>query len=73
MVLSPYESERLLRLARAAARSEEIFGNLGEGVAWLKLPNATLDGNTPLLLLDTYVGVDWVMDMLGRIEHGVFS
>ena len=73
MFLSPYESERLLRVARAAARSEEIFGDLGEGVAWLKSPNAALDGNTPLSLLDTFVGVDCVMDMLGRIEHGVFA
>lgn len=73
MFLSPYESERLLRLARAVARSDEVFGDLGEGVVWLKSPNAAQDETTPWSLLDTYVGFDCVMDMLGRIEHGVFA
>ena len=73
MVLSPYESERLLRLARVVARSDEVFGDLGEGVVWLKSPNAAQDGATPWSLLDTYVGFDCVMEMLGRIEHGVFA
>lgn len=73
MVLSPHESERLFRVARVAARSGEIFGDLGGGVDWLKSPNSALDGNTPLSLLDTCVGADCVMDTLGRIEHGVFA
>lgn len=73
LLLLPNESERLFHLARAVARSYEVFGDLGEGIVWLKSPNAAQDGTSPWSLLDTYVGFECIMDMLGRIEHGVFA
>jgi uncharacterized protein (DUF2384 family) len=32
-----------------------------------------MGGQTPLDLLDTIFGVEQVMNLLGRIEHGVYS
>ncbi len=71
--LTSAESSRLVRLARAVARGGEVFEDLGAAVDWLKMPNASLGGTTPLSLLDTDIGVESVMDTLGRIEHGVFA
>lgn len=71
--LSSEESSKLLRLARAVARSEEVFEDLDASIHWLKSANASLGGATPLSLLDTDIGAEGVMDTLGRIEQGVFA
>ncbi len=71
--LTSEESSRLVRLARAVARGEEVFEDLDAAVDWLKSPNASLGGRTPLSLLDTDIGAESVIDTLGRIEHGVFA
>ncbi|MBI4986423.1 MAG: DUF2384 domain-containing protein [Rhodocyclales bacterium] len=71
--LNSEESAKLLRLARVVERAETIFESLEAAIGWLKSPSAALSGATPLSLLDTDVGAESVMDMLGRIEHGVFA
>lgn len=71
--LTPCESERMFRIARVVGRAEEVFGDLANGLEWLKSPNSSLGGTSPMSLLDTYIGADWVMETLGRIEHGVFA
>lgn len=72
-ILTPHESERILRVARVVGRAEKVFGDLAKGLEWLKSPNGSLGGVSPISLLDTYTGADWVMDTLGRVEHGVFA
>lgn len=71
--LSPVESDRLYRLARIIARTEEVFGSQEKASLWLKEPNRALGLQTPLSLLDTDEGARRVEDVLIRIEHGVFS
>lgn len=71
--LSPEESAKLLRLARVVERAETVFENADLALNWLQSPNAALCGVTPLSLLDTDIGADSVLDILGRIEHGVFA
>jgi putative toxin-antitoxin system antitoxin component (TIGR02293 family) len=72
-VLTPEESAKLLRLARVARRATEVFEKSEAAVDWLKRPNRALGGERPLDLLDTDIGGENVLDVLGRIEHGVFS
>jgi putative toxin-antitoxin system antitoxin component (TIGR02293 family) len=72
-VLNADESSKLLRLARVISRAQEVFDDPAAAVDWLKAPNATLRGKTPLSLLDTDIGAESVLDTLGRIEHGVFA
>jgi putative toxin-antitoxin system antitoxin component (TIGR02293 family) len=67
------ESAKLLRLARVVERAGEVFEDLGAALDWLKSPNASLSGVTPLSMLDTDIGAEAVLDTLGRIEHGVFA
>lgn len=71
--LSPHESERLLRAAKTVARAEDVLGDLANGFAWLKTPNISLGGVTPVSLIDTEIGSELVADVLGRIEHGIFA
>ena len=40
---------------------------------WLKEPSWALGDVTPLQYADTELGAQGVEDLLGRIEHGVFT
>jgi putative toxin-antitoxin system antitoxin component (TIGR02293 family) len=71
--LSPTESERVLRLSRAIARATDVLGDRENAASWLLGINRALGGVTPLSLLDTDVGLQQVLDILGRIEYGVYS
>lgn len=72
-MLNSEESAKLVRLARIVERADEVFEDLETALNWLKTPNTALFRATPLSLLDTDIGAESVMDMLGRIEHGVFA
>lgn len=71
--LSPGESDRLFRVVRIAVQAAEILGGREQASRWLHAPNRALGGQTPLELLDTDLGSRQVEDVLGRIEHGVYS
>jgi putative toxin-antitoxin system antitoxin component (TIGR02293 family) len=71
--LDPEASERVVRLARVAARAREVLGDADEMRRWLRAPNRALGMEAPITLLDTDLGTVTVLDVLGRLEHGVFS
>lgn len=72
-VLNSEETAKLVRLARVVERAGQVFEDLDAALDWLKSPNTSLGGATPLSLLDIDVGAESVLDTLGRIEHGVFA
>ena len=72
-MIPPVEADRLYRLARVFAHALEVFRDRDKAAAWVNRPNHVLGGCTPLSLLDTAIGVDQVDELLGRIEHGIFS
>jgi putative toxin-antitoxin system antitoxin component (TIGR02293 family) len=71
--LRPAESDRLFRLVRVAAQAVEVLGSEKKASRWLHASNRALGGEAPLALLDTDVGARQVEEVLGRIEHGVYS
>lgn len=71
--LSPVESDRLYRLASAATEAEAVLGSRAKAVVWLNSANRALAGETPLSVLDTDIGFRRFRDVLGRLEHGVYS
>jgi putative toxin-antitoxin system antitoxin component (TIGR02293 family) len=71
--LNKAESDRLYRIARLGARAEEVLGSIASAERWLKEPQPALGSETPLSMLDTDEGAQLVGDLLGRIEHGVYS
>lgn len=72
--LLPDESDRLLRAARVFGRALELYdGNRAGAVQWLfrKLP--ALGWSAPIEISRTEVGAREVENLIGRIEHGVYS
>ena len=67
------ESDRLLRLTRAAALAEEVLGTREKAAAWLRKANRALGGVSPLDRLDTDLGARQVEQILYRVAHGVYS
>lgn len=72
-VLKPDESERILRIGRLYERACEVLGSPEAARRWLDRPLRALGGVVPLEHADTEPGAREVEDVLGRIEHGVFS
>jgi putative toxin-antitoxin system antitoxin component (TIGR02293 family) len=71
--LQPDESEHVLRLAALLERAAQVFEDEADAADWLRTANLALGGTTPLALADTELGAREVDDLLGRIEHGVYS
>ncbi len=71
--LAADESDRLYRFSRILAHAEGVFGSCAKANQWLHRPNRALNGAIPLALLDTDIGANQVDDVLGRLEHGIFS
>lgn len=73
-MLEPAESERLFRVAQVFERAAELFeGDAAAARRWLTEPVRGLGQRIPLELSRTQVGAQLVLDLIGRLERGVFS
>jgi putative toxin-antitoxin system antitoxin component (TIGR02293 family) len=71
--LATDESERVLRLAALLEHATRAFDDEADAAEWLRSSNVALGGVAPLDLADTEFGAREVDDLLGRLEHGVYS
>ncbi len=71
--LSDTASERLLKLAEIACAGTQAFNSAKLFRQWLQQPLRPLGGQRPVDLMLNMYGLDTVRDLLGRIEHGVYS
>ena len=67
------ESERLWELARLFVRAVEVLESEAGAVHWFKSQIQALGWATPLSYARTAVGLRELDNILGRIEHGVYS
>ena len=68
------ESERLLRIATVFEKATQLFeGDITGAVTWLTNPKQALGHETPLAFSRTEIGAREVENLIGRLEHGVFS
>jgi putative toxin-antitoxin system antitoxin component (TIGR02293 family) len=67
----PREEQELM-LSAIADRATAVIGNRPEAMRWMGTPVPALDYATPISLLHSKRGVDKVLTVLGRIEHGIF-
>ncbi len=67
------ESERLWELSRLFSRAVQVLESEPGAVHWFKNPIQALGWATPLAYARTAVGLRELDNILGRIEHGVFS
>ena len=71
-VLRREEGDRAARVARVLNMALSYFdGNREHALDWLKHPNPALAGETPLRRADTATGAEDVIDLIGRLEHGI--
>jgi putative toxin-antitoxin system antitoxin component (TIGR02293 family) len=68
-VLTPVNSERLIRVARVTAKARETFGR-EKADLWMERTTTALAGQAPMALLATESGARAVELLLGRIDHG---
>ncbi len=71
--LKAAESELIYRFSKVLVAATEILGNRDKAREWLLKENRALNGERPIALLDTGIGFEDVMDVLHRIEFGVYS
>ncbi|MGE4536928.1 MAG: antitoxin Xre/MbcA/ParS toxin-binding domain-containing protein [Desulfovibrio sp.] len=65
--------EDISLIADIIKRATEVFGNKEKAQQWLSKPLAVFQKKSPLQYAETKEGADFVLDILGRIEYGVFS
>jgi putative toxin-antitoxin system antitoxin component (TIGR02293 family) len=72
--LQPVESERLLRVSTLFEKAVALFeGDKRAALNWLQSPQPGLGGYRPFDFAKTEIGARAVEDLIGRLEHGVFS
>lgn len=68
-----YISDRLIHLAELFAKGNEVFNGMEGFTEWLHLPSIDLNGETPVNHIHTRKGIDDLLTILGRIEHGILA
>jgi putative toxin-antitoxin system antitoxin component (TIGR02293 family) len=72
--LTHEESERILRMSRIVNAAFNLYeGRQESAISWLRKENRALGGETPLSMSGTEIGSEEVLNLIGRLEHGVFS
>ncbi|MFC7444558.1 MULTISPECIES: type II RES/Xre toxin-antitoxin system antitoxin [Mesoflavibacter] len=72
-LLNVYSTEQILEIAEVITKGIEVFNSLEVFTKWLHQDIRYLNFQKPLNYLDTSFGTKMVLDILGRIEHGVYS
>jgi putative toxin-antitoxin system antitoxin component (TIGR02293 family) len=72
--LDAAHSDRVLRFARLFRLATELHdGDEDAARAWLSKPARALDGERPIDHAETEVGAREVENLIGRLEHGVYT
>jgi putative toxin-antitoxin system antitoxin component (TIGR02293 family) len=64
-------SDRIDRVKRIFALTQDAIGGRDKAGLWLTRPNRALQGKIPLALLDTDAGAQLVQEELYRIRYGI--
>jgi len=65
-------SSHIILLIQLFKFGEGVLG-YNNFIEWIREPNYALKDLTPLSYLDTPIGINLVFDIIGRIQHGVYS
>lgn len=72
--LTAAESDRLVSVSRLLTQAVELFeGDKEKAFRWFVQPNRALGNLSPLDMAATETGTREVENLIGRLEHGVFS
>lgn len=66
-------SSHIIEIAKVVEHAFNVFGSGDKVQLWLNSANRALNNNKPIDLFYIATGLAMVNDVLGRIEHGVYS
>jgi putative toxin-antitoxin system antitoxin component (TIGR02293 family) len=69
-LIAPGPSERALYIAKLFLSGIETFGSRDKFRNWLNSGNQVMGGEKPVSYLDTFSGIQFVLDELNAIEYG---
>ena len=69
-LIDPSTSERALFIAKLFKAGVDVFGSRDKFHSWLKTANLAMGGEKPFSYLDTFSGMQFVLDELNAIEYG---
>ena len=67
------QTERIIEIAKLHSLGTEVFGLTDYCEEWMNSMSIALGNVRPIELLDSSVGIEMLMDELGRIEHGILA
>jgi putative toxin-antitoxin system antitoxin component (TIGR02293 family) len=67
------QSERILEIKRLLNYGESVFEDRVNFMDWMAMRNIPMGGVVPKDVLDTTIGINMVLDQMGRIEHGILA
>ena len=68
--IAPGPSERALYIAKLFKPGNDLFGSMEKFHNWLNMENSVMGGEKPVSYLDTFSGIQLVLDELNAIEFG---
>lgn len=68
--IAPGPSERALYIAKLFKQGIDLFGSQEKFHRWLNSENSVMSGEKPVSYLDTYTGIQLIVDELNAIEYG---
>ncbi len=71
-ILNKEISSHLIQILELFQKGFKIFGE-DKFNLWIRTINKVLNQNKPIEIMDTSIGIEMIEDVLGRIEHGVYS
>lgn len=73
-MLSAEEADRAVRVARVAARAQQVFSASSDyAQEWLRAPQRQLGNRSPIEALSRESGARAVEEILLGLEHGIFA
>lgn len=68
--MSSADSDRLYRVTQILSLAEQYIGNRQHALGWFRTPNSTLGSVTPFHAIETEIGRQRVIQVLGAIAYG---
>ncbi len=72
-LLNPIVSDRVLQIATLYQMGKVVFGDTASFQQWIDTPLLALGNQKPIDILNNDTGLSIVRDLVGRIQHGVYS
>jgi uncharacterized protein (DUF2384 family) len=73
-LFSMRHTEHLLKMMQLVCKGKGLWGGRQDGFKhWMQAHIPALNGQQPTGFLGTFVGIELLIAILGRVEHGVYS